>query len=91
MDKKLLTPSAVCKQYVKCGKAKCRCQRGQLHGAYWYLFWREGGRLRKRYIKRKDVARVKRACAAYRQEKKRHRDALRLFQQVSQLLRAREL
>ncbi|MGH2739954.1 MAG: hypothetical protein ACRDH6_05665 [Actinomycetota bacterium] len=32
---------------VKCGRANCtRCP----HGPYWYAYWREGGRLRSRYI-----------------------------------------
>ena len=32
---------------IKCGRANCtRCP----HGPYWYAYWREGGRLRSRYI-----------------------------------------
>ncbi len=32
---------------VRCGKRSCRsCP----HGPYWYAYWREGGRLRSRYI-----------------------------------------
>ncbi len=38
-------------QYRKCGKASCgTCRDGQGHGPYWYAYWREGGRLRSRYI-----------------------------------------
>lgn len=34
-------------EFVKCGRANCtRCP----HGPYWYAYWREGGRLRSRYI-----------------------------------------
>ncbi|MDQ4149855.1 MAG: hypothetical protein M3164_07705 [Actinomycetota bacterium] len=34
---------------VNCGKPGCtRCP----HGPYWYAYWREGGRLRSRYIGR---------------------------------------
>lgn len=43
------TPARVTyrQQPVKCGKAGCtRCP----HGPYWYAYWREGGRLRSRYI-----------------------------------------
>jgi hypothetical protein len=32
---------------VRCGRSNCtRCP----HGPYWYAYWREGGRLRSRYI-----------------------------------------
>lgn len=38
-------------EYVKCGKAGCRkCP----HGPYWYAYWREGSRTRKRYIGKVD-------------------------------------
>lgn len=34
---------------VRCGKQSCRsCP----HGPYWYAYWREGGRLRSRYVGR---------------------------------------
>lgn len=34
-------------EMVRCGRATCtRCP----HGPYWYAYWREGGRLRSRYI-----------------------------------------
>lgn len=32
---------------VRCGKESCtRCP----HGPYWYAYWREGGRVRSRYV-----------------------------------------
>jgi hypothetical protein len=38
-------------EWVKCGKANCKpCQDGQGHGPYWYAYWSEKGRTRKRYI-----------------------------------------
>jgi len=37
--------------YTKCGKPSCRCALGEkLHGPYRYLYWRENGRLRSRYL-----------------------------------------
>src|SRR5436190_24256262 len=34
-------------EQVRCGRENCtRCP----HGPYWYAYWREGGRLRSRYI-----------------------------------------
>jgi hypothetical protein len=47
-------------QPVTCGKPGCaRCP----HGPYWYAYWREGGKVRSRYIGRKltpDELRLKR-------------------------------
>jgi len=42
---------------VRCNKPTCtRCVDGPGHGPYWYVYWREGGKLRKRYLgKRKPV------------------------------------
>jgi hypothetical protein len=42
---------AVCVQWKRCGKASCRCRSGDPHGPYFALFWRENGRLRKRYVR----------------------------------------
>ena len=49
---------AVCRQWITCGKEGCRCKKGERHGPYHYLFWREGGRLRKMYIRKGDLPAV---------------------------------
>ncbi len=60
-------------QWVRCGKPTCRCARGERHGPYSYRFWREDGRLRKRYIPAADVAAVRRACERRRLREERAR------------------
>ncbi|GAB4379745.1 MAG: hypothetical protein Kow00121_34510 [Elainellaceae cyanobacterium] len=37
---------------VRCGKAGCKCvgKNGELHGPYWYVYWRDDGKLRSRYV-----------------------------------------
>ena len=35
---------------VRCGKPRCACREGKLHGPYVYKYWREGGRVRKKYV-----------------------------------------
>jgi hypothetical protein len=37
-------------EYVRCGRSCGGCP----HGPYWYGYWREGGRLKKRYFGRQD-------------------------------------
>ena len=40
-------------EHVSCGKPGCsKCP----HGPYWYAYWREGGKVRSRYIGRKLTA-----------------------------------
>ena len=46
-------------QRVRCGKANCRCARGELHEGYYYFFSRIGGRQFKVYVKRADVPAVR--------------------------------
>jgi hypothetical protein len=58
---------AVCAQMVRCGKANCRCARGELHGPYFYRFTRDGGRLQKQYIKRSEVAEWRELCERRRE------------------------
>lgn len=79
---------AVCAQWVRCGKPGCRCARGEPHGPYYYLFWREGGRLRKRYVRAADAVAVAAACAARRDRERRWRRLVRANRQTWRALAA---
>lgn len=62
LPKIVTTPAyrfSVCAQYVKCGKANCKCVSGQLHGPYYAAFWKEDGRIRKRYIRLADAEQMR--------------------------------
>ena len=50
------------KEKIKCGKRACKCSkpRGAKHGHYYYLYWREGARRHKRYIKKHNVKSIRR-------------------------------
>jgi hypothetical protein len=75
-------PGVVCAQRVRCGKPICRCSRGEGHLAY-YRFWREGGRLRKCYVRRADLAAVRAACVERQRE---HRELSEAWQQWRRLV-----
>jgi hypothetical protein len=62
----------LCRQMKRCGRSNCKCAKGELHGPYYYLFWIEIGRLRKAYIRKADVDRVRNLCQA----KRRNQQAL---------------
>ncbi len=55
-------PGAVTTEYKLCGRARCRCRRGQLHGPYYYWQGRLLGVTWKRYLKRADAPRVMALC-----------------------------
>ncbi len=61
-----LLAGSLVKQYVVCGKAGCRCQRGQKHGPLFYLYWKEQGRSRSLYVPRDRVAELRRQIQNYR-------------------------
>lgn len=68
-------PGSVCIQFVRCGRPNCRCRTGQenLHGPYFYHFWREKGRLKKRYVKASQVEVVRAACNQRREDDQEYR------------------
>jgi hypothetical protein len=59
-------PGAVCVQWRRCGRPACRCASGRPHGPYYYRFWREGGKLKKAYVRRADLQEVRSRCEARR-------------------------
>ena len=38
---------------IRCGKEKCRCARGKLHGPYWYSYTRVKDKVTSQYIGKK--------------------------------------
>jgi hypothetical protein len=82
---------AVCAQWVRCGRPNCRCSRGQLHGPYHYRFWREGGRLRKEYIRPEDLEEVRARCEARRQFRRELRAGWQQWRSLAGAVREAEL
>ena len=58
-------PGSLHAEYVRCGKAQCRCAQGARHGPYFRRFWRQHGRTYKQYVRRADVEAVRTALAAW--------------------------
>src|SRR5688500_8235034 len=59
-------------QKVKCGKANCRCARGEKHLAYYY-FTRQNGKLHKTYIRRSELDRFQKIVKQAKFERENHR------------------
>src|SRR5947209_7447458 len=37
-------------EMVSCGKKRCKCVEGKVHGPYWYAYWTEGGKTKSQYV-----------------------------------------
>ncbi len=69
---------ALTAQHTRCGKARCRCTDGRLHGPYHYLRWREGAIHRRRYVRAADVPLVRAILETRREDRRLDRLALAL-------------
>ena len=63
-------------QRVRCGKANCRCARGESHEGYYYFFSRVGGRQFKVYVRRAGVPAVREVIRARAVRRARWRSEL---------------
>lgn len=85
-----MLPGAVCVQWKRCGKSACRCAAGKPHGPYFYRFYREEGLLRKAYVRKADLDRVRLQCLARRQERGRRKAAMIELRELIALTRELE-
>jgi hypothetical protein len=83
-------PGTVCLQMVRCGKKKCHCAKGELHGPYYYHFWRENGRLRKAYVKRSELDRVRTQCDARKQIRRNQQKSWEEWRRIQGVIRETE-
>jgi hypothetical protein len=51
---------------VRCGKEKCKCSRGKLHGPYWYSYSRIEGSVKSKYIGKKLPPEIKKRLSESR-------------------------
>lgn len=84
-----LLPGYVELRMVKCGKAGCKCSRGELHGPYYYHQTRADNVRSKSYVRLADVRGVRRACQSYRELQAEIRRGRAQFKAL--MARAREL
>ena len=59
-------PGSLQPELKTCGKPACRCVRGLLHGPYWSLRWRAGGRQYRRYVRPADLEQVRASLTEWR-------------------------
>ena len=80
-------PGSLHAEYVRCGKANCRCTRGELHGPYWRRFWRENGRTYRQYVHLAEVEQIRAAVLLWRVEHPSVRTLLGKLRELRRLIR----
>ena len=61
-------PGVLVLSFKRCGAARCKCARGELHGPYWRHQWREDGRTRRRYVKLAEVELLRAQLTAWQEQ-----------------------
>lgn len=80
---------AIDARFLRCGKANCKCAKGDLHGPYYVRRWREYGKRYSKYVKKSDVSATFQAVFEYRKSRQETREMVRSINEAGNtLLRA---
>lgn len=86
-----ITNGGLYEQSVRCGKSNCHCASGDLHNGYYYLFFRQAGRLKKVYVQKDHVEQVRSQIKAARSirssAKAAHSRAMQAIRECRDVLR----
>jgi hypothetical protein len=73
-------------RYVRCGRANCKCSKGELHGPYHLRRWTTDGRKVTKYVKNSEKQTVLAAVSAYKKNRiKQHQTRERDRQLVREI------
>ena len=64
-------------QMVRCGKANCKCAKGELHGPYYLRRWQRHGERQSKYVKKGELSATLAACLAYKRDRQETRELIR--------------
>ncbi len=79
--------ASLSKTYKVCGKANCKCARGEKHEVY-QLSWTENGKRRSTHIRLDELSKVRAAVERYRKLRQCRADLLRLASEAASLIDA---
>lgn len=64
-------------QFKRCGKANCRCAKGELHGPYYLRRWQRYGKRCSKYVKKDELSATFQACLEYKRNRQETRELIR--------------
>jgi len=68
---------------VKCGRANCRCAKGELHGPYTYVRVYGRGKRRRKYVKNADVSTLETVRLEHKKSLDDTRNLMRLLRMLN--------
>jgi hypothetical protein len=74
-------------QMVRCGKANCKCSKGELHGPYYIRRWERRGKKCSKYVKKGELSSVIASISARKQQRQEVKEFVRSINDASALLR----
>ena len=74
-------------QMVRCGKANCKCSKGELHGPYYIRRWERRGKKCSKYVKKGELSSVKAGISARKQQREELKEFVRSINESSTLIR----
>lgn len=85
-----LRPGVLTEQYNVCGKASCRCKADppQRHGPYLQLGWTRNGKSTTRFVKREELATVRKQIKNYTRLQELVQQWVELSMELCELKRA---
>ncbi len=78
-------------KYVRCGKPRCRCARGELHGPYYRRAYWAGGQRQRCYVRLDTLDTTREAVAEWRAEREKQRTGRMTVRAFRALVRAYRL
>ena len=89
-------PGSIVFKWIKCGKPKCHCmaENGEQHGPYPHLQWWEDGKLKTKYLNRKNFKQYRRdvdRTTALKENKKKLEELQKEKRKLDGILKKTEL
>jgi len=86
LSKKSMLSGSVIEKYIMCGKSGCKCKKGELHGPFYYLSYKEDGKTKMIFLKAGISKRAKILNESYRQWRKNRAQIGKINMQIISLL-----
>jgi len=82
LSRKKMLYGSVVKKYKACGKAGCKCTRGELHGPFYYLSFKKDKKTKMIFIRRHLWEKVIKLNANYRKWRKSRADISKINKKI---------